>query len=105
MSGSNFNHRSWASNSSQLINQANREKIADTNNPVNVLGLQRNTQKTNKLSLISKTSIPSTISLITKREVLNESFKVFDYLGLLSPVTVLAKKFMQSLWQRDLGLE
>jgi len=36
-----------------------------------------------------------------KREVLRESCKVFDPLGLLSPVTIRAKTFMQSLWQRN----
>ena len=101
MSGAHFNLRSWASNSSQLMKQANKDKVADNNNPVNVLGLQWNT-KTDTLSLTSKTSIPSITSLITKKEVLKESSKVFDPLGLLSPVTVQAKIFMQALWQRNL---
>jgi len=34
--------------------------------------------------------------------VLKESSKVFDPLGLLSPVIVKAKAFMQSLWQCNL---
>jgi len=101
MSGAHFNLRSWASNSPRLMDQANRDKVADANNPVNVLGLQWNTQ-TDTLSLTAKFSIPSITSLITKREVLKESSKVFDPLGLLSPVTVQAKVFMQSLWQRNL---
>ena len=101
MNGAHFNLRSWASNSSQLMDQASRDKISDINNPVNVLGLQWNT-KADKLSLTSKSSIPSITSLITKREVLKESSKVFDPLGLLSPVSVKAKIFMQSLWQRNL---
>ena len=101
MSGAHLNLRSWASNSSQLMDQANRDKVADTNNPVNVLGLQWNT-RSDTLSLASKSSIPSITSLITKREVLKESSKVFDPLGLLSPVTIQAKCFMQSLWQRNI---
>ena len=101
MKGAHFNLRSWASNSSRLMDQASRDKVTDTNNPVNVLGLQWNTQA-DTLSLTSKSSIPSVTSLITKREILKESSKVFDPLGLLSPVTVRAKIFMQSLWQRNM---
>ena len=98
MTDAHLNLRSWASNSPQLMDQANRDKVVDTNNPVNVLGLQWNTQ-VDTLSLTSKSSIPSITSLITKRDILKESSKVFDPLGLLSPVTVRAKIFIQLLWQ------
>ena len=84
MKDAHFNLRSWASNSHQLTNQAVTDKVLDNNNPVNVLGLQWDTQA-DKLLLTSKSLIPSVTSLITKREVLRESCKVFDPLGLLSP--------------------
>jgi len=83
------------------MEQANRDNVADNSSPVNVLGLLWTTL-TDTLSLTSKSAIPSITSLLTKREVLKESSKVFDPLGLLSPVTVRAKIFMQSLWQRNL---
>ena len=35
----------------------------------------------------------------TKREVLKEASKLFDPLGITSPVSVRAKLFMQKLWQ------
>ena len=38
--------------------------------------------------------------LITKREVLKDISKLFDPLGIASPVSVRAKCFMQMLWQR-----
>ena len=98
MKGAHFNLRSWGSNSHQLTEQASKDKVVDSSNPVNVLGLQWDTQ-TDKLSLMSKSPIPSITPLVTKREVLSESSKVFDPLGLLSPVTIRAKTFMQSLWQ------
>jgi len=68
MNDDHLSLRTWASNSPRLMDQA---KVADNNNPVNVLVLQWNTQ-TDTLSLRSKSSIPSITSLITKREVLKE---------------------------------
>ncbi|XP_045177869.2 uncharacterized protein LOC123537977 [Mercenaria mercenaria] len=38
--------------------------------------------------------------LTTKREILKESSTIFDPLGILSPVTVKCKMFMQSLWEK-----
>lgn len=93
--------KTWAYNSHQLTEQASKDKVVDSNNPVNVLGLQWDTQM-DKLSLMSKSPIPSITSLVMKREVLSKSSKLFDPLGLLSPVTINAKTFMQSLWQHNI---
>ena len=41
--------------------------------------------------------------MITKREVLKDTCKLFDPLGITSPVTVRAKVFMQTLWQLRIG--
>ena len=54
------------------------------------------------LSLITRTPIPKHTSLVTKREVLRESSGIFDPLGLISPVTVKSKIFIQHLWQQQL---
>jgi len=101
MKSAHFNLRSWASNGSLLMDRAYRDKVADTNNPVNILGLQSNTQD-DTLSLTSKSTILSIKTLITNREVLKESFKVFDPQGVLSSVAVKAKMFMQSFWQHNI---
>ena len=98
MKDARFNLRSWASNSQVITDQASKEGVHDDNNPVNVLGLQWNTH-TDALSLTTKSPLPAATSLVTKRDVLCESSKVFDPLGLLSPVTIKAKIFMQKLWQ------
>jgi len=45
--------------------------------------------------------LPTATSLVTKRDVLHESSKVYDPLGLLSPVTIKAKIFIPTLWQHN----
>ena len=100
MKEAQFNLRSWASSSHKLHKLASQDHVADSNHMVNVLGLQWNTQN-ETISLLSKFPIPVATTLVTKREVLRESSKVFDPLGLLSPVTIKAKVFMQTLWQHN----
>ncbi|XP_062710030.1 uncharacterized protein LOC134288640 [Aedes albopictus] len=43
------------------------------------------------------------LEVYTKRLVLSETAKIFDPLGLLEPVTVLAKLFIQQLWSQELS--
>ena len=83
MKDAQFNLRSWASNSRKLTNLAAQGNVDDSSSMVNVLGLQWDTQ-TDMLSLTSKSPIPTVITLVTKQEVLRESSKVFDPLGLIT---------------------
>ena len=99
MSEANFNLRAWASNCLQLNTLAKQGKVADENTTTNILGLQWNTI-TDTLCFPSKTITLENSTLITKREVLQQSSKIFDPLGFLSPVTIRAKLFIQSLWQK-----
>ena len=48
---------------------------------------------------------PSNINnnAITKREVLRASSKIYDPLGILTPVTIQAKIFIQELWKGGCG--
>ena len=101
MSEAKFNLRSWASNSPQLNLITHKENTADSTIPANVLGIHWDTD-TDKVSLIPKTTTLATVHLITKREVLQDSLKVFDPLGLVVPVTIRAKLLMQALWQKHL---
>lgn len=48
-------------------------------------------------------SLPQQIKKVTKRLILSETAKVFDILGLVSPVIVTAKILLQSLWLQNLS--
>ena len=81
----NFNMRSWASNSNQLRTLAKADQVADNNEKVNVLGLVWNTVD-DSLEFSQKSfdlNYPP-----TKRQVLQQSSKCFDPLGIASPVTI-----------------
>ena len=95
LSEANFNLRSWASNSTQLCDSAKKDQVADGCEQVNTLGLVWNTAS-DKLSLAHKV-FSLDHSLATKREVLQQSSKVFDPLDFTSPVTVSAKLLLQQL--------
>ena len=102
MSKANFNLRSWASNSPNLRAAAHQDKVADKETVVNVLGLLWDTsQDTLQLAGKRYPSLESTQP--TKREVLQDLSKTFDPLGVLTPVTISAKLFMQQLWQQKLN--
>ena len=99
MSSAGFNLRAWASNCEYLNTKAQENGVASVSQLTNILGLQWNTA-TNYLSLVQKlTSVVIDKSFTTEREVLKEASKLFDPLGITSPVSVRAKLFMQKLWQ------
>ena len=101
MQDAKFNLRSWASNSQLLAAKASKENTAADSTEVNILGIQWNTV-TDTLSFTTQTSIPKLTFLVTKEEVLRESSGIFDPLGLISPVTVKSKIFIQYLWQQQI---
>ena len=100
LSGANFNLRSWASNNNQICTAANEDQVADNCEQTNTLGLLWNTS-TDNLSLAHKTTFIDS-SQATKREVLQQSSKIFDPLGFTSPVTIGTKLLLQQLWQKKL---
>ena len=99
LSAAKFNLKAWASNSRQLMDIAQREGTADKNRLTTVLGVHWNTSL-DTLSLTLKGLNHSTTPLTTKREVLQDSSKLFDPLGFLNPISVRAKLLMQRLWQQ-----
>ena len=99
MAEGKFNLRSWASNSKALRDQATKQNGADPNEIVNLLGLKWD-PTSDTLTFNQRAITPSFLHLITKREILRQLSKTFDPLGMLSPVTIKAKLFLQELWQQ-----
>ena len=102
LGNANFNLRSWASNSKQLNNMARTHGVFDDTNSVKVLGLWWDTQS-DTIFASPKQDAAMFSMLATKREILKWTSSVFDPLGLISPVTIMAKLFLQSLWQQNLN--
>ena len=101
MMAAKFNLRTWAFNSQHLNNLTQQDKTADETNPTNILGINWNTS-TDKLSLAPKQLIPADTTLVMKREILQDSSKIFDPIGLTAPITIRAKLLLQRLWQMQI---
>lgn len=50
-----------------------------------------------------KVNLPDSPSKITKRVIMSEVAKIYDPIGLISPVVIVGKLMMQSLWQLKLN--
>ena len=96
-----FNLRSWASNSLHLRNTAKEHNVNETDNPVKVLGIWWDILS-DVLYPSPKPDITTFSTTVTKRTILKWSSSIFDPLGLISPVTISAKLFLQQLWQEHL---
>lgn len=92
-----FNLRSWVTNSQQLFAITQKEQTADSVTPNNILGILWNPHS-DQLSLASKGPSTTGNLLTTKRELLQESSKIFDPIGLAAPVTIQAKLLIQKIW-------
>jgi transposase InsO family protein len=98
MSPVHFNLRSWNSNSDKVRALAVEQDIHDADAETKVLGLLWNTED-DLLKLQERhLSTNRTEGPITKRDVLRESARIYDPLGILCPVTIRAKIFIQKLW-------
>ena len=95
-----FNLRSWTSNNEQLRQQAAKEDVLDTDKQTKILGMRWNVEN-DELTYAKRTIVPAQgdENSITKREILKESSKIYDPLGLLSPVSIRAKILIQDLWK------
>ncbi|XP_062700371.1 uncharacterized protein LOC134284887 [Aedes albopictus] len=99
-----FSLRKWASNSSAVLSKIPAElrderstlSLDSLSSPIKTLGIQWH-PSTDTYSY----AVPewSKEAVITRRVVASDTAKLFLPLGLLGPVVVLAKIFIQSLWQ------
>ncbi|CAL4166751.1 unnamed protein product [Meganyctiphanes norvegica] len=94
----NFNLRQWSSNSRTLMEQAKSSGVAEEGLIVRVLGLYWNLDTDRYLY---NTNIEWD-KKFTKRSALRFTNKVFDPLGLLIPISMRRRIFMQKLWTKNL---
>ncbi|XP_076284702.1 uncharacterized protein LOC143211126 [Lasioglossum baleicum] len=88
----------WASNDSRISEFTHEQSDSITiasDKVTKTLGLLWNPH-TDTLKFLIK---PPEQAKLTKRTILSEIARVFDPLGLIGPTTMLAKVFMQQLWQ------
>lgn len=97
--------RQWASNELELIRHMSENK-ADSNLCLNLqertktLGVYWNPSSDAFTFLVDAIELDNTV---TKRTMLSQIAKLYDPLGLLGPVILLAKILMQSLWLLNLA--
>ena len=91
-----FNLRSWTSNSEKVRILAEHENVLDKDEFTKVLGMRWDHKKDELLYPEKEETISI---LVTKREILRYSSKIYDPLGFLSPVTIRAKILLQELWK------
>ncbi|XP_055633313.1 uncharacterized protein LOC129773693 [Toxorhynchites rutilus septentrionalis] len=90
----------WSSNSAEILNdipEPDREKLVHLDNTsvvINTLGMIWSPEQD-----VFVFSVNSDNRNPTKRSVLSDIGKLFDPLGLLTPVTVFAKMIMQKIWK------
>ena len=96
-----FNLRAWVTNSPQLKAITHKERSASNIIPSNVMGLNWN-PISDEISFIPKKLTVTHSPLLNKRELLQESSKLFDPIGIATPVTIQAKILIQKVWSQHI---
>ncbi|XP_058827697.1 uncharacterized protein LOC131687629 [Topomyia yanbarensis] len=102
-----FHLHKWSSNSLELLEtipEADREQLVSfeesgANEVIKMLGLMRN-PSTDELLFVSMPTCD--IETPTKRQVLSLIARMFDPLGLVSPVVIIGKLLMQQTWKENI---
>ena len=108
MNRSGFQLRKWSNNSPELLSDLSTDdhmlacdKELKSDESIKVLGLAWVPAHDVYKFVFRRERAP----VWTKRSVLSVIARMFDPLGLLAPVVIRAKIFMQTLWQEDLDWE
>jgi hypothetical protein len=102
-----FNLRKWNSNNDELLenlarnhNEPREKQISSNDTTIKTLGLLWNA-KDDSLQFTSQVD-PKTAHGSTKRSILSQIARLFDPLGLVSPIVIRAKIILQELWKTKL---
>eukprot|EP00794_Sanderia_malayensis_P001767 gene1767-biopygen1613 len=101
MQQGNFVLRQWCSNSKLLCDLAREHSTSTKSFIVSILGLSWNTRN-DDISFPALT-FASASTTLTKRKVLSMTSKLYDPLGMLSPVTLIAHLYIAALWDEKFG--
>ena len=97
----NFVLRQWCTNSNLLKTEIHKHSTGTQSSKISILGLSWDTQ-TDTISFPAQ-NFNSTNTKLTKRKVLSMASKLYDPLGMLSPVTLVARLFLAELWEKKFG--
>ena len=95
--GASMNLREWMSNSGEFPSLLPKAEVS-IGNMMKIFGIQWNHQR-DVLQIKGIDTCDCTV-VPTKREVLKIVAKIFDPLGLITPVTFQGKVFLQELWKK-----
>jgi hypothetical protein len=99
-----FHLRKWLANNNKILQEIpkvteNEVLQIDSNEVVKTLGLQWQPDIDNFTFNINVNKKKD----LTKRRALSDKAKIFDPIGWLTPVTVVAKLFIQKLWTMNMS--
>ena len=97
----NFVLRQWCTKSPLLQNEVQKHNISTQSSTVSILGLYWDTHADTISFPIQNFDSMGTQS--TKRKVLSMASTLYDPLGMLSPVTLVARLFIADLWEQKCG--
>ncbi|XP_054734809.1 uncharacterized protein LOC129242278 [Anastrepha obliqua] len=104
LSAGQFRLRKWSSNSGEVVkrlisNNSSIVELASEPSTATVLGLSWDPTTD---EIFFKANLNQNIGCLTKRRVLSEVAKLFDPTGMLAPIVIAGKIFIQKLWSAGL---